>query len=288
MPPVTACSRSICWLHGRCPRRRKTRLAWISDIAAASSKSRTMLPRIGRAWWFFLTLRGTGVARSFCRWKGSVWIVTLTGRYDAKPPDDEAGFFSYIENLRTPTAHKALRNARRLTGFSRYVLKASRRRYFEGVPNFPQGLLPFGDTICRFNPVYGQGMSVAAIEACLLHDLLAAASTEGKGTDGLASTFLTEAQKVIETPWSTSAVPDFVDPLTEGPRPPDLEKEAAVHRGDVEGGRRGPCGAQSAPRSAEPGDATKRSASAGDCGSRESGDGDSCGVGCHQLERKAL
>ena len=66
-------------------------------------------------------------------------------------------------------------------------------------------------------------MSVAAIEACLLHDLLAAASTEGKGTDGLASTFLTEAQKVIETPWSTSAVPDFLDPLTEGPRPPDLE-----------------------------------------------------------------
>jgi 2-polyprenyl-6-methoxyphenol hydroxylase-like FAD-dependent oxidoreductase len=156
--------------------------------------------------------------------EGKRWIVTLTGRYDAKPPDDEAGFLSYIENLRTPTARNALRNAKRLTGFSRYVLKASRRRYFEAVPSFPHGLLPFGDTICRFNPVYGQGMSVAAIEACLLHELLAAASTEDKGTDGLASTFLTEAQKVIETPWSTSAIPDFVDPLTEGPRPPDLEK----------------------------------------------------------------
>ena len=155
--------------------------------------------------------------------EGKRWIVTLTGRYDAKPPDDEAGFFAYIENLRTPTAHKALRHAKRLTGFARYVLKASRRRYFEGVPNFPHGLLPFGDTICRFNPVYGQGMSVAAIEACLLHDLLATASTEDRGTDGLASRFLTEAQKVIDAPWSFSAIPDFVDPLTEGPRPPDLE-----------------------------------------------------------------
>lgn len=176
--------------------------------------------------------------------EGKRWIVTLTGRYDAKPPDDEAGFFAYIENLRTPTCRNALRSAKRLTGFSRYVLKASRRRYFEGVPNFPHGLLPFGDTVCRFNPVYGQGMSVAAIEACLLQDLLAAASTEGKGIDGLASTFLAEAQKVIETPWSTSAIPDFIDPLTEGRRPPDLEirlkygaamlkvaaEDAAVHK----------------------------------------------------------
>jgi hypothetical protein len=75
-------------------------------------------------------------------------------------------------------------------------------------------------------PVYGQGMSVAAKEACLL----AAASSEGQGDvdlhpyQSLTSTFLAEAQTIIETPWSSSAIPDFGDPLTEGTRPPDLEK----------------------------------------------------------------
>jgi len=155
--------------------------------------------------------------------EGRRWTVTLAGRYSDKPPDDEAGYFAYIKNLRTSTAHNALRNAKRQGAFSRYVLKASRRRHFERIAAFPQGLLPFGDTICRFNPVYGQGMSVAAQEACLLQSLLAGASREDNGIDGLASTFLAEAQKMIETPWSSSAIPDFLDPLTGGSRPPDLE-----------------------------------------------------------------
>ena len=155
--------------------------------------------------------------------EGHRWTVTLAGRYAHKPPDDETGYFAYVKNLRTPTVHNALRNAKRQSGFSRYVLKASRRRHFEGITAFPHGLLPFGDTICRFNPVYGQGMSVAAQEACLLQGQLAEASKEGKGIKGLASTCLAETQKLIETPWSSSAIPDFLDPLTEGPRPPDLE-----------------------------------------------------------------
>ncbi len=156
--------------------------------------------------------------------EGGRWVVTLAGRYGDKPPEDEAVFFAYVKNLRTPTAHNALRNAKRQTGFSRYGLKASRRRHFEGLADFPHGLLPFGDTICRFNPIYGQGMSVAAKEACLLRDLLAVASRERQGINGLAATFLNEAQKIIETPWSSSAIPDYGDPLTEGARPPDLEK----------------------------------------------------------------
>jgi hypothetical protein len=93
--------------------------------------------------------------------------------------------------------------------------KASRRRHFEGITAFPYGLLPFGDTICHFNPVYGQGMSAAAEEACLLRDQLSGASSEGKGINGLAATFLAEAQKLIETSWSSSAIPDLLDPLTE-------------------------------------------------------------------------
>ena len=155
--------------------------------------------------------------------EGNRWIVTLSGRYAEKPPDDEAGFFAHAQNLRTPTVHNALRRAKRQSEFARYGFKASRWRHFGRLATFPRGLLPFGDTICRFNPVYGQGMSVAALEACLLHRLLAAKAAEGQGIDGLASTFFAEVQAVIETPWATAAIPDFLDPQTEGQRPADLE-----------------------------------------------------------------
>jgi 2-polyprenyl-6-methoxyphenol hydroxylase-like FAD-dependent oxidoreductase len=155
--------------------------------------------------------------------EGGRWIATLSGRYHEKPPDDESGYLQHAKDLRTPTAHNALRNAKRVSDFSRYGFKSSRRRHFERVDAFPVGVIPFGDTICRFNPVYGQGMSVASQEACLLQRLLAARAAEGSGIDGLAREFFTEVQVIIDTPWAGAVIPDFLDPLTEGIRPPDLE-----------------------------------------------------------------
>jgi len=155
--------------------------------------------------------------------EGGRWIATLSGRYHEKPPDDESGYMQHAEDLRTPTAHNALRNAKRVSDFSRYGFKSSRRRHFERVEAFPAGVIPFGDTICRFNPVYGQGMSVASQEACLLQRLLAARAAERSGIDGLAREFFTEIQVIIDTPWAGAVIPDFLDPLTEGTPPPDLE-----------------------------------------------------------------
>jgi len=105
-------------------------------------------------------------------------------------------------------------------------------------------LLPFGDAICRFNPMYGQGMSVAALEADVLAGLLTAERARSSGFGTLASAFFAEAAKLIETPWSMAAIPDFIDSRTEGQRPADFEdaikfsaallklaaQDAAVHK----------------------------------------------------------
>ena len=155
--------------------------------------------------------------------EGNRWIVSLLGSHDSKPPEDEAGFMEFAQKLRTPTVYDAIRNAKRCAPIARYGFKASRWRHFESLEKLPAGLIPFGDTICRFNPIYGQGMSVAAKEACLLHDLLAAAVADGKGTDSVPGDFLAQAQPIIDAPWATAVVPDFIDPLTEGERPADLE-----------------------------------------------------------------
>jgi hypothetical protein len=78
--------------------------------------------------------------------------------YGEKPPGDTDGFLSFTQQLRTPTLYNAIKRAERLGEIARYGFPASVWRHFERLPSFPRGLLPFGDVICRFNPVYGQGI----------------------------------------------------------------------------------------------------------------------------------
>ncbi|SOX56292.1 FAD-dependent oxidoreductase [Mycobacterium ahvazicum] len=75
---------------------------------------------------------------------------------------------------------------------------------------FPQGLLVIGDAICSFNPIYGQGMTVAALEALTLGDCLLS------GTRDLAPRFFRAAAVPIRQAWELSASPDLCLPEIEG------------------------------------------------------------------------
>jgi len=153
--------------------------------------------------------------------EGGRWIVTLAGRHDERPPGDETGFLAYAQQLRTPTIYNAIKYAKPLGEISRFRFPESGYRHYERLERFPRGLLALGDALCRFNPIYGQGMSVAAQEACLLGRLLTTLSGE---LDRLAPAFFTEASALIETPWAQAAIPDFIHPDTRGERPADLEQ----------------------------------------------------------------
>jgi hypothetical protein len=96
------------------------------------------------------------------------------------------------------------------------------RRHFERLDVFPRGLLPIGDAICRFNPVYGQGMSVAALEARLLQGLLERLGDDNDPIARLAPAFFVEVPPLLETPWSV-AILDFAHPETRGQRPADFD-----------------------------------------------------------------
>jgi len=97
------------------------------------------------------------------------------------------GFLTFAQQLRTPTLYNAIGHAELLDDVVRFGFTASVWRHFERLESFPRGLLPLGDAICCFNPVYGQGMSVAAQEALLLLRLLR--SREGDPLAGLAPAF---------------------------------------------------------------------------------------------------
>lgn len=149
------------------------------------------------------------------------WIVSLSGKHGEPHPDDIDSFMAFAKELRTPTIYHAIRNARRLGDVSRYALPASTRRHFESLTHFPRGLLAIGDSVCRFNPVFGQGMSVAAQEADTLRGLLAARAALPDPLGGLAEAFFAEIQPLLTAPWSTAET-DFVYPQTRGHRPADF------------------------------------------------------------------
>jgi hypothetical protein len=81
-----------------------------------------------------------------------------------------------------------------------------------------------GDAICRFNPVRGQGMSVACLEAVVLNRLLKIKGYQGDWLSLLGKMFLIEAEAIIEGPWRSSAIPDLAYPETQGERPANLDE----------------------------------------------------------------
>lgn len=155
--------------------------------------------------------------------EGRRWMLGLGGRGDDKPPGDEAGFLDYARQLRTPTIYNAIRDATRVGDIARYVFPQSMRRHFELIQGWPRGLIPIGDSICQFNPIYGQGMSVAAQEAVLLRRLLRSNGASDP-LAMLAPTFFSEVNTLLDTPWMMAAIPDFIFPETIGQRPSDLQR----------------------------------------------------------------
>jgi 2-polyprenyl-6-methoxyphenol hydroxylase-like FAD-dependent oxidoreductase len=165
--------------------------------------------------------------------EGNRWILSLGGAHGDAPPGDLDGFLAFAKNLRTPTIYSAIKDAEPVGDVVRFAFPENVRRHFERLESFPRGLLPLGDCVCRFNPIYGQGMTVAAKEACVLRDLLAARVSAIDPLDGLAAAFFAEIQEVLDTPWATAAVADFVYPETRGDRPPDLEATLRFGQGIV-------------------------------------------------------
>jgi 2-polyprenyl-6-methoxyphenol hydroxylase-like FAD-dependent oxidoreductase len=171
------------------------------------------------------------------------WIVTAGGNHGDAPPGDLGGLLEFLKTLRTSTIYDAVKDAKPVGEIARFVLPSSVRRHFEKIQTFPRGLLVIGDGFCRFNPVFGQGMSVAAQEAVILDGLLATRTNSPDALGELALNFFAACQDAIETPWAV-AMSDFVYPKTRGQRPPDFaqriqygmaltrlaSEDAAVHK----------------------------------------------------------
>lgn len=139
------------------------------------------------------------------------WIITLAGYGDDAPPLDPDGFADFAGSLPAPELGELISTAEPIDDGARYRVPTTVRRHFDAA-HLPRGYLPFGDTICSFNPVYGQGMSVAALEALTLRHCLRA--------DGAPVTarFLRKVRPLLDQAWSMSCNTDLRLPFIEGKR----------------------------------------------------------------------
>jgi 2-polyprenyl-6-methoxyphenol hydroxylase-like FAD-dependent oxidoreductase len=161
------------------------------------------------------------------------WHVTLTGRFGEYPPCDAAGFLAFARALYTPKLYELIKDAERVAEITTYRFPTSLRRHYERLTAFPDGLVVLGDAISSFNPIYGQGMSSAALQVQALQQLLTERQAASRGLDGLALAFFPTAAEIIDTPWSLAASRDFAFPQTQGERPADLE-ESSRYFADVD------------------------------------------------------
>jgi 2-polyprenyl-6-methoxyphenol hydroxylase-like FAD-dependent oxidoreductase len=155
--------------------------------------------------------------------EGDRWLVLVSERHGKLPSIDGIGFLDWARRLRTPTIYEAIRDAEPLDKIHLFGFPESSWRHYEGLSDFPRGLIPLGDAICRFNPVHGQGMAVAAQEAVVLKDLLQRRVGEKRPLAGLEQAFIAGVQPMIAAAWSMAAIPDFAHSETTGERPADLE-----------------------------------------------------------------
>ncbi len=164
---------------------------------------------------------GIVIAGSAPNWRNGVilalendtWTVSVGGFLGDDAPADDAGFLGYLATLPTKEIHDVVARAEPLTDYIRYRYVSSLRRRYEKLIRFPQGYLVFSDAICSFNPVYGQGMTVAAQEAVTLRSVLNA------GAENLAARFFKAAAKIVDIPWDIAVGNDLRQPRVEGARP---------------------------------------------------------------------
>ena len=144
--------------------------------------------------------------------EGGRFVVTLFGHFGEEAATDLEGFIDFARSLPSPRIYNAVRNAEPIGDPRTFKFPANRRRRYECLRRFPDGLLTFGDAICSFDPIYGQGMSVSALEAIELHN------TIRRGGHDLARRFFKKAASVIDNPWQIAVGGDLKMPETIGKR----------------------------------------------------------------------
>ena len=142
------------------------------------------------------------------------WIIAATGIGDCRPPRDETEFDAFLTGLRDPALADLAASCTGGGPVAVHRQTSNRRRAYDRVPGWPAGLLPVGDAMCAFNPVYGQGITVAALQATILRREF---STGFDPADRVATRkLLSRLTATTSLPWAMAVGEDLRFPTTPG------------------------------------------------------------------------
>jgi hypothetical protein len=149
--------------------------------------------------------------------EGDRWIVTQGGMLGDHAPQDERGFLEFAGSLPAPDIYNLIKDAEPLKDFAIHKFPYSRRRYYERLKRVPANFVVVGDAVCSFNPVFGQGMTVSAIEA----EQLGAWLRTDRARD--PRRFFKQIAKIVDVPWMLAVGEDFRYPQVTGPKSPETD-----------------------------------------------------------------
>ncbi|HLJ98358.1 MAG TPA: FAD-dependent monooxygenase [Streptosporangiaceae bacterium] len=144
--------------------------------------------------------------------EGNRHILTVAGIRGDYPPTDPEGFDRFVASLPTAAIPTAIAGAEPLDDPVSFRFPASERRRYERLAEFPSGLLVIGDAVCSFNPIYGQGMTVAATEAMTLRSLLVRDAVPA------ARRYFRAISAAIDVAWDIAVGSDLAFPQVPGKR----------------------------------------------------------------------
>jgi 2-polyprenyl-6-methoxyphenol hydroxylase-like FAD-dependent oxidoreductase len=138
------------------------------------------------------------------------WLVQAVGFGADRPPRDPAGFEAFLDSLRDPAISGLARRCEPLSDVFVHRQTANERHAYERVNDWPDGLLVVGDALAAFNPIYGQGITVAAIEAVLLRGALTRGLRRGS-----AARLMDSFAAAVRLPWAIATGEDVRFPTAD-------------------------------------------------------------------------
>lgn len=158
------------------------------------------------------------------------WLVSLHSRFEKQLPESGDEMLAFASTIEVPDVADFLKQATVAGPIRTYRKPHATWRRFDKCEQFPNGLLALGDAIASFNPVYGQGMSVAWLQASALRDILQRRAGEVAGLDGLAAEYFPAAMNFSREAWNASTLVDAAYEEVTGDTLPGAEQSLVFLR----------------------------------------------------------
>ncbi|MGD9879554.1 MAG: FAD-dependent oxidoreductase [Dongiaceae bacterium] len=137
--------------------------------------------------------------------------VSLTGYRNEHPSATRTGFVAHAASLALPDIHRLIQGAEPCSEIATFRVARTVRRQYQKLSRPPSGLLAMGDAICAFNPVFAQGMTIAALQAIALQETLQQAET-GPLDGVFARRFYRRAAVALDPAWRMARGNDLLVP----------------------------------------------------------------------------